>query len=274
MSLSLESFDHVRALVRERSGQVLGDDKSYLAETRLMSLARRHGCRSVGELVERLRARPDRHLQQEVVEAMLITESSFFRDGGPFEALRRAVLPGLLRARAAERRLRLWSAGCAAGQEPYSLALLLCEDFPALRDWDVRLIASDLSDATLERARRGRYTPSEMARGLPAGLLAKYFDRHGEEWELRAGVRRMVEFRAINLIGLWPALPAMDLILLRNVLVYLDPGVRKRVLARVRALLRPDGFLLMGGGEGPVAGDGFEPVTVEGVRLFRPARQP
>jgi chemotaxis protein methyltransferase CheR len=274
MSLSRESFAYVRALVRERSGQVLGDDKSYLAETRLMHLARRHGCGSVGELVERLRARPDSHLQQEVVEAMLITESSFFRDGGPFEVLRRVVLPELVRARAAERRLRFWSAGCAAGQEPYSLALVLCEDFPGLRDWDVRLLASDLSEATLARARRGRYSPAEVARGLPAALLAKYFDRHGEEWEVRADVRRLVEFRAVNLIGLWPALPMMDLVLLRNVLVYLDPGVRKRVLARVRALLRPDGFLLLGGGEGPVPGDGFEPVTVEGVRLFRPALQP
>src|SRR5262245_21574117 len=164
MSLSRASFEYVRAALRERSAHSLDDDKAYLVETRLLPVARRHGFGSVEDLVLRLRGRRNEKLLGEMVEAMTINETFFFRDGHPFEVLRRAVLPELIRRRAGDRCLNVWSAACSSGQEAYSVAILLRHDFPALSGWNVRLIASDLSAAMLERARRGRYSALEVSR--------------------------------------------------------------------------------------------------------------
>jgi chemotaxis protein methyltransferase CheR len=144
------------------------------------------------------------------------------------------VLPELLRRRAAERCLNLWSAACASGQKPYSLAMLLLDSFPALQGWRVRIIASDLSADMLERTRRGRYSQLEVNRGLPARLLVKYFEKQGAEWQVKDEVRRRVEVCAINLIAAWPPLPPLDVVFLRNVLIYFDVPTKKHILGNVR----------------------------------------
>jgi chemotaxis protein methyltransferase CheR len=270
MSLSAASFDYIRAALRQRSAHHLEDDKVYLVETRLLAVARRHGFPSVEELVIRLRARPNERWLDEIVEAMTINETFFFRDGHPFEALRRTVLPELVRLRAGERRLNVWSAACASGQELYSVAMLLREGFPELDGWDVRLIGSDISAAMLDRARRGRYSPLEVSRGLPPDLLEKYFERTEDDWQIKDDLRR-AEFLTINLSGPWPALPPFDLVLLRNVLIYFDAPTRGRILSKVRRVLRPDGCLVLGGAETVSTLDSsFEPVPFEQVTLFRP----
>jgi chemotaxis protein methyltransferase CheR len=271
MSLSPASFDYIRAALRLRSAHHLEDDKAYLVETRLLALARRHGFRSVEELVVRLRTRPNERVLDEIVEAMTINETFFFRDGHPFEALRRTVLPELVRLRSGERRLAVWSAACSSGQEIYSVAMLLREGFPELDGWDVRLIGSDISAAVLDRARRGQYSALEVSRGLSPELLAKYFERAGDDWRIADDLRRRVEFLAINLSGPWPELPPFDVVLLRNVLIYFDAPTRERILGKVRRALRPDGCLVLGGAEtASVADSGFEPVPFEQVTLFRP----
>src|SRR5262249_43023633 len=150
-------------------------DKVYLVETRLLPLTRRYGCASVEELVLRVRGRRNEKLLTELVEAMAINETFFFRDGHPFEALRRTVLPELMRRRAEGRRLNIWSAACSSGQEAYSLALLLRHHFPGLSGWSIRLLGSDLSAVMLARARQGRYSDLEVSRGLPPELLETYF---------------------------------------------------------------------------------------------------
>src|SRR5262249_48720915 len=162
------------------------------------------------------------------VEAMTINETFFFRDGHPFEVLRQTVLPELLRRRAEVRCLNIWSAACSSGQEVYSVAILLRHNFPALSDWNVRLIASDLSGARLERARQGCYSELEVCRGLLPELLRVYFRRRGDGWQIRDDIRHTVEFRPINLHGVWPELPALDLVLLRNVLIYFDGPAKQR----------------------------------------------
>jgi chemotaxis protein methyltransferase CheR len=242
-------FDYFRQLLRQRSAIVLEQGKQYLVETRLAPIARRLNLPSVGDLIRRLRADPAVGLLGEVVEAMVTTETSFFRDLHPFEAMRRTVLPELLQRRGGERRLNIWCAASASGQEPYSVALLLREHFPEAAGWQVLLLASDLSREMLERARAGRYSQLEVNRGLPAALLVKYFRQHGAAWELDAAVRGLVRFQEINLAQPWPALPRMDLVLLRNVLIYFDVEVKKAILGRVARLLRPDGYLLLGGAE-------------------------
>jgi chemotaxis protein methyltransferase CheR len=270
MSLSRASFEFVRAVLRQRCGHCLEDDKVYLVETRLLPVARRHGFTSVEDLVLRLRSRSSEELLVELVEAMAITETCFFRDGHPFEVLREAVLPELVRRRAGVRRLNIWSAACASGQEPYSVALLLRQHFPDLSGWDVRLIASDLSGAMLERARRGRYSELEISRGLPPELVQAHFEKRENGWQIRDDIRRLVECRPINLSGAWPELPPLDLVLLRNVLIYFDVPTRQQVLGRVRRVLQPGGYLLLGGAETTHSlDDDFIPVSFGRTSFFR-----
>jgi chemotaxis protein methyltransferase CheR len=259
------NFDYIRTLVAERSAITLDDDKTYLVEARLLPVARRAGIRSIDDLVARLRI-PDESLRRLVVDAMTTNETSFFRDQVPFETLRRIILPDLLARRAATRNLNLWSAACASGQEPYSIAILLREHFSHLHDWRVRLLGTDLSAEVLARARQGRFTSLEIERGLSGPLRQKYFHRLDTDWQLDESICRMVEFRQLNLSGDWPSLPQMDVILMRNVLVYFKLETRQEILRKVRALLRPDGYLLLGGAESALhldtkfratRGDGF-----------------
>jgi chemotaxis protein methyltransferase CheR len=274
MSLSRASFDFVRAVLRQRSAQHLEDDKGYLVETRLLPVARRHGFASVEDLVLRLRSRRSERLLGELVEAMTINETFFFRDATPFEVLRQTILPELVQKRAGVRALNIWSAACSSGQEPYSVALLLHHDFPDLAGWDVRLLASDLSVGMLERARRGYYSELEVSRGLPPELLETSFEKREDGWQIRDEIRRRVDFRCLNLSGAWPTLPAFDLILLRNVLIYFDIPTRQQILNRVHRTLRPDGYLLLGGAETTHnLDDRFIPVSFGPVSFFQGSRE-
>lgn len=270
MSLSRASFELVRTLLRERSGQILEDDKVYLVETRLLAVAGRHGFQSVENLVLDLRARRREPLVTEIVEAMLIHETSFFRDEEVFNALREFVLPDLVRQRAHLRCLRIWSACCSSGQEPYSLVMMLFRHFPMLAGWNIQLLASDISAQMLTRARRGLYSDLEISRGVPAEMRDRYFQKHANGWQLRDELRQMVEFRQINLSGPWPELGSVDLLLLRNVLIYFDTPSRRHILSRVRQVLHPNGYLVLGGAETTYSvDDQFIPVAVGNVSLFQ-----
>jgi chemotaxis protein methyltransferase CheR len=273
MVLSSGSFEYVRTVLRERSAQNLEEDKAYLVETRLLPVARRHGFASVEDLVLRLQGQRNEKLLDELVEAMTINETFFFRDGHPFEALRQTVLPELMRLRSSVRSLNIWSAACSSGQEAYSMAILLSHHCSGLSDWNVCLIASDLSAAMLERGRRGCYSDLEVSRGLSSELLNTYFQEQECGWQIRDDIRRMVEFRSINLNSPWPELPPMDLVLLRNVLIYFDVPTRQQMLAKVRRVLLPDAYLLLGGAETTHnLDDDFIPVSVGQSSFYRPRR--
>lgn len=244
-----QEFDAVRKLLLERSAIALEAGKEYLVETRLAPLLRRLDLKSIGELLAQLSRDPSNGLHRQVVEALVTTETLFFRDHHPFEGLRQVVIPDLLARRRAERRLDIWCAASSSGQEPYSLALLLREHFPELAGWNVTFLASDISREMLARARAGRYSQLEVNRGLPAALLVKYFEQHGTSWQLHADIRKTIAFQEINLAQAWPALPRMDLVLLRNVMIYFDVSTKKSILGKVARVLRPDGYLLLGGAE-------------------------
>jgi chemotaxis protein methyltransferase CheR len=244
-----QDFEFIRKLLQERSAIVLDAGKQYLVESRLAPLVRQLHLDSIGALVQRARSQPSNGLHTQIVEAMVTTETSFFRDLHPFEALGKSVIPDLIRRRSAERALNIWCAAAASGQEPYSLAMLLRENFPELLGWTVQLLASDLSQEMLERARLGRYNQIEVNRGLPASLLVKYFEQHGASWQLRPEIRNAVTFRQLNLAEPWPPLPGMDLVLMRNVMIYFETQTKKTILGRLARVLRPDGYLLLGGAE-------------------------
>ncbi len=263
-------FEYVRRLVRERAAIVLEDGKAYLAESRLVPVAREEGFASVAELIARIRSERFGRLHRKVVEAMTTNETSFFRDVAPFEALRTVGFPELLARRATERVLHVWCAAASTGQEPYSVAMLLREHFPELATWTVRLLATDLSTEVLARARAGRFTQLEVNRGLPASCLVRYFERDGAYWVLGEEVRRMVEFRELNLAEPWPPLPPMDVVLLRNVLIYFDLDTKRAVLGRLRRVLRADGWLFLGGAETTLnVDDAFERVQVGRASAYR-----
>lgn len=243
-------FHFLRELVHRTSGTLLGLDQHYLVETRLLDHAAEHGFASLGSLVAQLRTEaPDSPLRKLAVEAMLNGETRFFRDAAAFAALRSVVIPELVERRAGERRLTIWSAACSTGQEPYSIAMLLHGSFPELVDWNVRILATDLSSAALRRARAGRYSQFEVNRGLPAVALIRYFEQEGNDWVVRDDLRRLVEFEEFNLLTDWPGFVGVDLVLLRNVMIYWDVECKRRMLGRLTSILRPDGHLMLGAAE-------------------------
>ncbi len=248
-TLSAADFDFVRTFVRTRSAIVLEPGKEYLVESRLGPVVRQEGLGSIEALVQKLRHGSGNGLEQLVVEAMTTNETSFFRDITPFEAMRTKLIPDLIARRAATRRIDIWSGACSSGQETYSVLMLIREHFPALHDWTIRVHATDLSTQMVERTRQGRYSQLEVNRGLPAPLLAKYFDRVGTEWQVKAPLRALVEARTLNLDRPWADLRLMDIVLMRNVLIYFDLNTKKQILARIRQQMRPDGYLFLGSAE-------------------------
>lgn len=270
----LTTQDHamLRTLLHQRSGIRLDEGKEYFVEMRLCALATDEGFGSPADVLEVLRTEESWGvLHRRVAECLAIGETSWFRDLHPFDELRRSVLPQLVHRRAESRELRVWSAACASGQEPYSVAMLLREHFPALHAWRVQLLASDFSTSVLRRAREAVYSQIEVNRGLPAPMLVKYFRKDGLDWRLRDDVRGAVEFREINLTQPFPAMPTQDVVLLRNVLLYFDAPTRRAVLRNVHRVLAPDGLLFLGGSETTfVMDESFEPVTFGRTVAYRP----
>ena len=255
-------YKYLRDLLKARSGLMLGDDKDYLVEARLMPVARRAGIGSIAELVRLLRAPAGEALVVQVVEAMMINESFFFRDRLPFDRLRDTVLPALLAARASIRRLRIWSAGCSTGQEPYSLAMLLKEFAPQLAGWTVEILASDISNEVTAKASAGVYTQFEVQRGLPIHLLMNHFERVDDHWRIARDVRAMIRFQQHNLLEDFAALGRFDVVFLRNVLIYFDQATKANVLKRVADVLAHDGYLMLGAAETVVGvSDHFQPLA-------------
>jgi chemotaxis protein methyltransferase CheR len=245
MSVSVADSSFVRQLVRERSSIALGEDKEYLIEARLAPLARREGLGSVAELIGVLRdGNPGLH--DEVVGALATNETWFFRDVHPFDVLRQYVIPSVLAAND-HRSLSMWSAAASTGQEAYSLAFVVLEHFAEVSRSSI--LATDLSEDVLDRARAGRFTQFEVNRGLPSSLLVKYFSQVGLRWQLDDLVRSMVTFRRHNLAEPLPTMATMDIVFLRNVLIYFEPATRAAVLGHVIRALRPGGYLFLGSTE-------------------------
>ena len=257
----------LRDLVRRRSAIALDESKQYLLDTRLAPIVRAEGFATIGELVARARA-GDRRVVDLVVDAMTTNETSWFRDNGPFEALRSVVLPALVRDRATERRLRIWSAACSSGQEAYSVAMLCSEVVPP--GWTVEIVGTDLSAVMVERATAGRFSQLEVNRGLPASHLVRWFERDGSHWQVSPQLRRMTRFRLGNLAQPFADLGRFDVVLLRNVLIYFDGETKVDILRRTRAVTRPDGYLFLGAAETALGMDvGWTREQVSGTSVLR-----
>lgn len=248
-SLTGASFDTLAALLKAKSGLIIGKDKVYLLETRLIGILKRENLAGLDRLAERLRAAGSDRLARDVVEAMTTNESFFFRDDKPFQHFRGQTLPRLVAARPPGGTIRIWSAASSSGQEAYSLAMIVAEARAQLGDRRVEIVGTDIARDQLARAREGLYSQFEVQRGLPVQMLMRYFKKDGANWRIADALRGMVRFEEYNLLGDLRPLGRFDVVFCRNVLIYFDQPTKSRVMDAVAGLMPPDGVLYLGGAE-------------------------
>jgi len=263
-------YEYLRKLLKDHSGLDLSADKQYLIESRLLPLSRKCGLAGISELVQKMKGGAPALIAQ-VVEAMTTNETFFFRDKVPFDHFRDAIMPEVLKARAARKSVRIWCAAGSTGQEPYSLAMALKEMSAALAGWRVEIIATDLSQEVLEKSKSGIYSQFEVQRGLPIQLLVKYFKQNGEFWQINADIRAMVQHRQLNLLHDFSQLGVFDVIFCRNVLIYFDQDTKINIFGRLAKTMEADGFLVLGAAETVVGlTDVFKPFP-DKRGLYRPS---
>jgi chemotaxis protein methyltransferase CheR len=252
MQVSTEEITFVARVVEELCGVVLDDSKGYLVESRLAEVARAAGCASYRELCHKARYGQDRALQMRIIDAITTQETLFFRDVAPFEALQHKVLPAILDAKAATpfpRRLRIWSAACSTGQEPYSIAMTLHDMLPGIASWDVQILATDISDAAIQSASRGCYARHEIERGMKPALLSRHFVEQNGGWRIKDPLRAMVAFQKRNLLEPFVGIGPFYVIFCRNVAIYFDGQRRRDLFLRLADRLTADGCLFVGSSE-------------------------
>jgi chemotaxis protein methyltransferase CheR len=259
--MKLTDFDIYRDLLKEKSGLSLGQDKSYLLESRLGPVAKKWGFDSLDSMTLKLRGVPDKAMINDIVEAMTTNETSFFRDTRPFDMFRDVVIPYMKNARTSRKKLRIWCAAASSGQEPYTLAILLKEAAAQLPGWSFEIIGTDISNDILALAREGVYSQFEVQRGMPIMLLMKYFTQNGDKWKINDDIRKMVKYEYFNLLDPMTKFGKFDIIFCRNVLIYFDEKTKGKVLENMARQIEDDGFLFLGGAE-TVLGitDAFKPV--------------
>lgn len=242
-----EDFEYLATLLKQRSGIALTPDKQYLLETRLQPILSHFGCGQITDLISRLKLKSEETLIREVVEAMTTNESMFFRDIKPFEQLRRIVFPELKKKGG---KIRIWSAACSNGQEPYSIAISILEEKNQLSGLSFEILASDLDTKVIKKAQEGLYTQFEVQRGLPITMLLSYFTQEANNsWRIKEHVKGMVKFRQLNLLDSYALMGKFDIIMCRNVLIYFDDATKRDILRKLSAQLNPGGYLFLGSAE-------------------------
>ena len=249
MQLSDSSSRILAGLLEARTGQQLTMSRRWRIETALSALLRDRGIGTLDELITILVMGKEPSLSQEVVEALLNNETYFFRDRAPFDLLARYALPELLQRRAKNRRVRIWSAGCSTGQEVYSLAMLFAEEAEKWRGWTIDILGTDVSTHCIDRARIGTYSQFEVQRGLGINQMIKWFEETSDGWRAAEALRRPLRFQVHNLLEPPPHPGGFDIVLCRNVLLYLSPEKKALAFERLATSMAEDGWLMLGAGE-------------------------
>ena len=252
MSTGNLDFEQFRVFLEKACGILLGENKQYLVSSRLNKLLEQHGIKSLTELVQRIQAQPRSGLREQVVDAMTTNETLWFRDTYPFEVLKKKVLPEQIKANPGQR-LRIWSAACSSGQEPYSIAMAIDEfersNLGQLK-MGAQIVATDLSGLMLTNCKSGEYDSLAIARGLSQERLQRYFDvKSPGRWAVKPAIRSRVEFRSFNLLDSYASLGKFDIVFCRNVLIYFSAQVKKDILLRIHSTLKPGGYLFLGASE-------------------------
>ncbi|MCI5048752.1 MAG: hypothetical protein MRY32_00250 [Rickettsiales bacterium] len=248
--MQAEEFTFISDLLKQRSGLSLTEDKMYLLQSRLQPIARSHQMDSVEALVRHIRSTNDANLIHEVTQSMTTNETMFFRDNKPFDCMKRVVLPALKEASPAMGKIRIWSSACSAGQEPYSLAITLEEEKAKYPGLDYEIVATDLCEKVVQKAKDGIYTQFEVQRGLPIQMMIKYFEQaDNNQWKVKDDLKRKISFSNHNLLENYTKFGRFDIIFCRNVLIYFDEKTKGDILDRMGACLNPPGFLFLGSAE-------------------------
>lgn len=275
MNGACQPLEYLKALLLAHTGIALSEDQVYLANSKLGSMARARGHSGIHSFLDALQARPDPATVLQVIDAMTTHETTFFRDVDVFTSLRDQVFPRLLDRIRGERALRVWSAGCATGQEAYSVAMLLTELCRARPGSSFRILASDVSLGVIEQAREGRYSALEIRRGLGEAAKRQYFTEVQGSYRVTESLRRSIDWQRFSLTSCWPPLPSFDLILMRNVLIYFDPATRSRILEYASAKLATGGHLVLGTSETAFGScRRLVPEQVGGVTFYRSEHDP
>lgn len=242
-------FQYLADLLKKRSGLALGEDKAYLIESRLTPIARAQGVHDIAQLCTLLRTKPTEDLLVEITEAMTTNESSFFRDIKPYETLRSMIFP-MIMSKNTSKTMRIWSAACSTGQEPYTIAMCINEDSLKMPGWTFDIIGTDLALKVVEKAKTGIYSQFEAQRGLPIQMLVKYFTSLPDtSWQLKDNIRSMVQFKTANLLEEYGMLGKFDIIFCRNVLIYFDDATKAQITEKMARALPPHGILIIGSTE-------------------------
>jgi len=236
------------------SGIYLDQDKGYLLETRLNPLLSAYKCGSFADLYHKAKADSSRKLDKEIVNAISTNETLFFRDNKPFELLKNKIVPDLVDRRSAaegqkKTRLRIWSAACSTGQEVYSIAISLLEMLGDLRDYEITLLGTDLSDEAVAKASYGMYGKFEIERGLPKKILQRYFTPAAGGWRIKDEIRSLAAFRKFNLMDSYAGLGSFDIVFCRNVAIYFTDADKRKLFQKLGQVLARDGYLIIGGSE-------------------------
>ncbi len=248
--MKITDFDVYKDLLKQKSGLILTQDKSYLLDSRLNPVAKKWGFENLEKMTATLHGVPNKDLINDIIEAMTTNETSFFRDIKPFEVLKNTVLPFFVKNNArATKKLRIWCAAASSGQEPYTIAMTLKEEAAKMPGWTFEIIATDISHEILDQAKEGLYTQFEVQRGLPITHLMKYFTQAGDKWQINQDIRNMIKFQYFNLLDPMTGLGQFDIIFCRNVLIYFDQPTKKTVMEKQAQLLPKDGFYFLGGAE-------------------------
>ena len=269
MSEKPKHFEYVRKLVKDEAHLELGEQSSHVVTAGLAHIREIRGFETDDQVMRSVKADPKSTLTMHVVESMTTNETSFFRDSHVWQGMRDFVIPGLIEERKATRRIGIWSAAAASGQEAFSMAILLLEHFPELEDWTVSIVASDISREMVQRIRLATYSKSELARGIPKDLISKYFSEVDGGYQAIDRLRNMVRPQRINLATSSLTLPKFDLVLARNVLIYFNVINKRKLLSQIRECMQPWTTLILGSSETTTNIDSsFTPITYGSFRCF------
>ena len=267
--LSQRDYTLLCDFVKKITGNVITEDKGYLLEYRLHEVIKNENVGGFQELVNILKSkRYHERLIQKIINVITTHETSFFRDHTPFEVLKTHILPALLKK---PDKIRIWSAACSSGQEPYSIAMMVCENFPQLSADRVHIIATDIAENVLEKARSGVYSQLDVNRGLPAKYLFRYFDKKLQDFVVKDRLKQYVTFKSLNLISDWPPLPKLDVIFMRNVMIYFDHETRKILFDKILATMTRASYLILGSQESVIGlHDGFVKSDAMKMSCYQP----
>lgn len=259
MPISNEDFQFYQSYLERQTGLAIPENKVYLLETRLMPVLKQWGFSCLSDMAKTLRHNPERKLFQDVIDAMVTNETTFFRDEKLFTYFKDFILPDMIGRKEATKSLRFWSAACSTGQEPYSIAMALNDLLADKEGWRADILATDISDHALKKACRGEFNQFEMQRGLSNCFSDKYFTQREKTWVIDEKIRKMVRFENFNLLDRMTHYGMFDVIFCRNVLIYFSEDTKRKILGNITAQLASSGYLFLGTAERAVG-------TREGLR--------